>query len=415
MCAWRGPEVRDKAAEISYRLARIFLLVLAAVMPLAAVTAAREIALVGTALFGAAWLVLGRVRPRATALGWAVGAFALASALSVVTAVDRSYSLGELRAETLKGLICFFAAANLIRRPEHVRQLWSVLLVMAGIMGLGGVVLFFADGGRTPTIAMRASSLHYGYGAFATYLATMWPLVLVGLWWVREKRARAGLWAVVFLTLVSAYLTISRGCWLAMVVESALIGIGLARRRKRVAMAVAAGALAVVVILGALPGARHGERLGMLLKDPAKVGGTLGDLISVWSFSLKQIAAHPFTGIGVGRHSFSKAFPEFRATHQPLLWHAHNMWLDVALQMGVQGVVALGWVFVAGFRRLWPRVAPGRGQMVGLFCLGVAVMLVGFGVRNLTDDFFADDSALMLWLLLGAGMAAREVGEEQGL
>jgi hypothetical protein len=32
-------------------------------------------------------------------------------------------------------------------------------------------------------------------------------------------------------------------------------------------------------------------------------------------------------------------------------------------------------------------------------------MIIAFFIRNLSDDFFVDDSALLFWFLVGTGMA----------
>jgi hypothetical protein len=45
-----------------------------------------------------------------------------------------------------------------------------------------------------------------------------------------------------------------------------------------------------------------------------------------------------------------------------------------------------------------------------LFGVAAAVMVVGFSVRNLADDFFVDDTGLMLWLLAGLALGGRWIG-----
>jgi O-antigen ligase len=176
----------------------------------------------------------------------------------------------------------------------------------------------------------------------------------------------------------------------------------------------AAGLCLVAALLVLVPGARHGERWQQLWENPARVGGTAGDLIAAWRHSLGEIADHPFRGIGLGRHSFSKAYPDFRARHQPLLWHAHNMFIELALQIGVQGLFAILWAFAALVAVLWPHAPPRRGDAAGLFGLATAVMVVGFSVRNLADDFFVDDSALLFWLLAGLALGGRWLGRRGG-
>ena len=157
-----------------------------------------------------------------------------------------------------------------------------------------------------------------------------------------------------------------------------------------------------------VPGATHGEHWNRLWSNPEKVGGTAGDLLAVWSHSWREIKKHPFVGIGFGRHSFSKAYPHFRAAHQPLLWHAHNMFVDAALQIGVQGLLALLVLLGLIFWMLWPKAPPLKGDLIGVFGAACAVMVLGLVVRNMSDDFFVKDSALMFWLLSGLALGSRE-------
>lgn len=399
----------DLGGGLWFRLARIFLLVLIIIMPMEAITAAREMAMAGAALF--LFLHLwqsGDRKWRATVLLWPWVLYVLFAGLSLLAAVDQAYSLKEFRAEVLKGLLLFYTGVHFIRQEEHVKQAWGALLAGAALMGVFAVFFFFMQGGNLLHHFLRAGSLHNGYGGFGTYLVTIWPFVLLAPKLFDAPRWRPAWLGLIGITAFSGYLTFSRATWLGMLIELGLCLVLLSRKRLRTALAGGLIGLTLVAVAFCLvPGARHGERWNQLLNNPAKVGGTTGDLIAVWSHSVAEIAQHPFTGIGLGRHSFSKAYPEFRAAHQPLLWHSHNMFIEAALQMGVQGLVVILWAFMALVAVLWPHAPPQKGDTVGLFGAAAALMVVGFSVRNLTDDFFVDDTGLMFWLLAGLALGAR--------
>ena len=408
--ALSGPEPIWRT--LFFRVARVFLLVLIIIMPLEAVTAAREIALVASAFFLALHLYLsGDRRLRPTIVFWPLALYVFAAVLSLVWAVDAAYSLRELRGEVLKGLIVFYTAVHFVRCPRHLAQGWGALLVGAAAMSLAGIVIYFIMGGDVLHHYVRAGSLHSGYGSFGTYLVTVWPFLLLAPRAFAQSRWRRACQALIPLAAFCGYLTFSRGTWAGMVVETLLCLVMISRRRWRTAL-VGLG-LATLLLLGALalvPGSNHGERWGELTKDPSRVGGTAGDLMAVWKHSWNYISRHPLQGIGLGRHSFSKKFPRFRRTHQPLLWHSHNMFIETALQMGLQGLVALLWLFITLVVVFWPREPPPPGRVVGLFGGALAVMVIGFSIRNLTDDFFVDDSALLFWLLAGLALGARYLG-----
>lgn len=400
---------RKEWAGLFFRAARLLFLALVIIMPWEAITAAREMAMLGGAAFMAAHLYLDpdrRLRP--TALFWPLGFYLLVAALSLVWAVDFSYSLRELRAEVVKGILVYYTAAHVVSHEEHLAQVWGALLIGAALMGLFGLVYFYKFGGSLLHHQVRAGSLHNGYGGFGTYLAAVWPLVLLAPRAFGRGRLRPWLWGLTGLTAVVAFLTYNRASWLG-IMAGTLVCLLLIFKNRLKAFAVGLGLCAVLAAgLFLMPGAHHGEHWDKLVKSPEEMGGTAGDLFALWEHSWREVKKDPFRGIGLGRHSFSKAYQEFRETHQPLLWHAHNMFVDITLQMGLQGLAAILLILVVLAACLWPNSPPPSGDMAGLFRGGAVAMLVGFSVRNLTDDFFADDSALLFWLLAGLAMGVRE-------
>ncbi|MFH1058305.1 MAG: O-antigen ligase family protein [Pseudomonadota bacterium] len=406
----KAPAGRAEWASACFRLGRLFLLVLIFIIPMEAITAAREMGLVGVALFLGLNLYLDpQRRLRATPLWLPILAYAAITTLSLIWAVDFRYTLKEVRAEVLKGVIMYYAAAHFVHHERHLLQCWRSLLAGLTVMGLAALVLFATYGGNPLEPFVRAGSLHSGYGSFGTYLVETWPYLLLFGLVKTETRWRWAWLALVLLTAVSGYLTFSRAVWLAMVFQMGLCVLVITHHRLRNSIIVAAACLLILVGLFFAPGSRHGERWHKLWERPEAVGGTAGDLVSVWRFSLEKIAEHPFRGIGLGRHSFSKAYPEFRQTHQPLLWHAHNTFVDLTLQLGLPGLAAILAVMFVLFASLWPRSPPGRGDLPGLWMAATAIMVAGFCLRNLFDDFFVDDTGLFFWLLGGLAMGARDM------
>ncbi|MCB2226317.1 MAG: O-antigen ligase family protein [Desulfarculaceae bacterium] len=405
---------RPALAEWFYRLARVFALSLIFILPLEAVTAAREIAVVGMVFFLALFMwARGSVDFRPTVLFWPLFFYVACAVFSLFSAVDMAYTLKELRGELLKGLLIFYGGVHLILDEENLEQCWGMILIGLGVMSLAGVVLFFQEGGSLANHAVRAGGLHSGYGSLGTYLVLVWPfLLLAPLIW--DAAWAKTLWlALIVCTGLLAYTTYNRAAWLAMLLQAAVCLVMMARRRLRMALVVMVAAVLIAGALLAAPGSRHGEDWSMLVKNPLKTGGTAGDLLAAWRHSWRQIKQDPFQGIGLGRHSFSKAYPEFRRTHQPLLWHAHNTFVDLTLQLGVQGLIAILLIMGVLVWALWPHSPPATGQTATAFGAAVVAVVIGFAVRNLFDDFFVDDTGMMFWLLAGLALGGRELAKRR--
>ena len=400
---------RQTLAGCSFRTARIFLLLLIIVLPMAAITATREVAMAGMALFLAiSWWARNGLSFRKTAVFLPLVFYAFCAVFSLISAVDFKYSLSEVRSEIIKPLVIFYSGVHFVDRPEHLRQAYGGILVCAALMVVCGILLFFHNGGSLLSYQLRAGSLHNGYGTFSTFLVTVWPFVVLAALVFDQQSLRKPLWLLNGLTAFAGYITFSRACWISMLVELWLVWVVISKKRLKVLASGVAVILIGLLIFSMLPGSRHGENWDELMDRPHEIGGTTGDLFVVWNHTLGEIAKHPFTGIGLGRHSFSKSYPDFRDDNQPLLWHAHNMFLDIGIQTGVQGLLALLWFLGALVYYCWPRSPLQTGHVGSVFCAATAIMIAGFCLRNMTDDFYADDSALMVYLLAGLAMGAYE-------
>jgi O-antigen ligase len=89
---------------------------------------------------------------------------------------------------------------------------------------------------------------------------------------------------------------------------------------------------------------------------------------------------------------------------KPQLWHAHNLFLDTALQVGLPGVVLLLLLLAAMFRQGWLLAldpSP-RAMACGIAVLAV---LVGMLVRNMTDVLLVRQNALLFWGVVGVLLA----------
>jgi O-antigen ligase len=86
------------------------------------------------------------------------------------------------------------------------------------------------------------------------------------------------------------------------------------------------------------------------------------------------------------------------------VWHAHNVFLDVALELGLVGLA----VFVAGFAILAAQLAQaalGQGPRRMAAIAGCCI-LVGFTLKNFPDDFVVRHIALFCAALAGMLSAA---------
>jgi tetratricopeptide (TPR) repeat protein len=216
-------------------------------------------------------------------------------------------------------------------------------------------------------------------------IAALMPLQALALF---ENQKRNRIWLRVFLMGLSAFgllLSESRGAWLALAVATGVWGLWklynrLARQwamneqSARVIWIV----LLVIVSLAAILALAFTPWGNRLL-------GLRSDRLAVWRNSLDLASDYPFTGLGLG--NFEMAYSSYALlVHVPHTAHAHNLFLDLWLEQGLLGLVALAWLVVAA---AWPRRSASgesqilvRGRPAALASLGVILL------HGLVDDAF---------------------------
>jgi O-antigen ligase len=343
-----------------------------------------------------------------TPLDWPVLLFTVVAGLSVLTALDPRYSLEEFIGEWLTGVILFYLLVNNLRR-EHLKYLLGALFLGNLLMVTYGPFDFFRAGGQLFDYKVRAGSLHSGFGTFGTYLVTAIPYILAAFFLTRQNLHRSLLALLLGLNFFCLYITHSRGSWVA---AAFLLFMAGWKFLPRWFMLISMG-FALLVMFGLAP-------KGILwhttpVSGPGAPGGSVetGSVrLELTKFTLREIWENPIRMLGFGQRSFIKKYRDFYLKYKGAqLWHAHNTFLNISLQTGLQGLLFFCLFLYRLLRYCYTRANLEECPLPKFFLTATFMMILTFLVRNLSDDFFVDDSALLFWLLSGAGVAMAKPSE----
>jgi O-antigen ligase len=120
----------------------------------------------------------------------------------------------------------------------------------------------------------------------------------------------------------------------------------------------------------------------------------------IWIAALKEFLAHPLVGIGIGIDPVHVGFAS--PSGYEVLTDAHNLFLSIAAQCGLVGLIGLA--AIISFVAARTRPAPGRSGPV-CFILG-ATFLDVFVYQGLGGSF---EDARHIWVLLGLLIAAAQI------
>lgn len=243
-------------------------------------------------------------------------------------------------------------------------------------------------------------------------------LVLAGWRGRRERAGRLALaTAAICLPIIAAglLLSASRGAWLALAAALLLWAAWAAGGR----LPALAGRRADRLLLPAAA-----LLVALLVTRPALIGfiqSFLGEGIN--RLELMRLSAllaydHPFTGVGLG--TYPMIFSSYvLLIHVGFIGSAHNLYVDLAAEQGIPGLlaflaivaVALRLAWVAGCReagapgRQGDKETRGQGER-GLPLAGAVAMLIVLLLHGLVDDPIYSRRASLLFLLAPMGLIA---------
>lgn len=344
------------------------------------------------AVFGVAWIAIG--------------------AASIAWSVDPAYTAGEIKPELGYGVLAFVVFFVAGAGDRSLWRKWWIASIAGGALAFAGRLL--QDFGP---FTLEQHEVDAGAGPYSTHLVLLLPLLFALDWpppWGRGQRTRA-LAAALCVLLAAAWYTGNRIVWIAfgaqLVVGIATWGRLPATPRHRAAMLRRLAVIAAVAFAVAFAASVAERYQRNLLHDTGVPAGLEHDLRpKLWEAAWGKFREAPWVGHGFGREVLASTFSAFtpRNVNHPEIRHAHDMFIDVALEVGVLGLAA----FLALLLALAQRYAAmlRDAELAPLGIMGLA-LIAGFVVKNVTDDFLHRQNALVFWalnaMLLGLARSGR--------
>ena len=365
------------------------------------------------------WLAFGRPTVR-TPGDWPIGLLVIMVPVTLWATALPDVTRGEAL-RLLMGVALFYAVANWAGSTARL------LLVAAGLTAAGLALAALAPFlGGLPAVSglipvevgrvfQRLSSA-VNPNVIAGALAMLAPLAAALAVFPLPRRwlALHVLGLLGALAMIGAIaLTASRGAWIGMA-AAALVLIALRWRWGWLAAPLAA-------LAGVLAAWRIGfSRAADLLLASQALGGA-EQRLEIWSRALYMLQDFPFTGIGMGtfRQVANLLYPFFLAGPDAEISHAHNIFLQVGVDLGLPGLVA--WlallILVSGCAWLVYRRGRRRGDLI-LTGLGAGLLAcqAALVIHGLTDAAtWGTRPAVVVWAVWGLAAAALLVSEQKNV
>ena len=125
----------------------------------------------------------------------------------------------------------------------------------------------------------------------------------------------------------------------------------------------------------------------------------------IWWFTLSEIAKHWLVGIGYGNHSYLLLYGQDQEVVMPghaAITHSgtHNIFLYLALHVGLPGMLLFGWFVVRVVLRTAGEYRQAHGWLSKAVLVGSVVSVVGLILRLQFDQMLVGSLAVLFWVLL---------------
>lgn len=346
-------------------------------------------------LFLLAWLwrkglPLQEIKP----LKWPLLLFVAALAVSVAFSQERVHSFRELY-KYISGLLIFLFCLRFSAEQKNKTikiltasglaiALLAIYQYLFGFAWLSGYVS--AQGLNRPFIAdlIARKRVFFPFvtaNTLAGYLA-MAVFFVIAHWDKERKWLMNPLFYILIVIFYALVLTKSIGAFSSLLLAALIYLLlkGKLKKREIVFFAV------LIIVTGGIFAARASTRLEHahpLFSTTMRLG--------YWKETIALIAAHPFTGVGLGNFNI----PQAR--------YAHNSYLQLWAEMGPLGIITFLWLVIAVLKSFFKKLAgsPYRHQEIAIFAAAAA-----FLIHNLIDfSFFLPEVSLIWWTAIGIMLA----------
>lgn len=299
--------------------------------------------------------------------------------LPVVLSVPGSFSMRVSAAIAAALLLYFFTGVALIQslRSDAERDRlvkWVAVIVAFWIVDAYVQIIFGRDlfGVEINPADYRVLGPFAGNLRFSLFVVILLPMVLMRL----LRRGWIATFAVFSLAGVVAMLSGSRATFVFLVVVGADLFLRLPGGHRKWFLV---GTLALIgaMVVAMSPVLLQRFELFGELRHPsfAAINHILSWRLWIWDTALNMVADRPFSGVGAG--AFQAAYDHYSTYPGDVfrgmpVYHAHQLYVGMAAETGLIGLLALCAVVTLVVRWYWA-AAPGRRQRAWPFALGLLV------------------------------------------
>ena len=248
----------------------------------------------------------------------------------------------------------------------------------------------WVDPERFPLLRRRMYSTLENPNLLGAYAVMIISILTAFFLRERQKKRKWAFAIILFVLLLCLALTYSRGAWLSL--AAIVLGLTLFYDKRF-------GFLFFLIPLVLF--FYHGQMVERFLSLFSGEDTSVGLRFALWESTIAMIEEHPLLGVGWG--SYYLAYPDYNFFIQDehvLIFHAHNMYLNMLAEVGIVGGAAFLLTFFAQGFLCWKLYRGKASLFTRTLGLGGLLMVMAIAVISMSDHvLFGRSISFCFWSL----------------
>lgn len=299
----------------------------------------------------------------------------------------------------LLGCVVFsLLMTNIISTTEHFQTVVSLITIAVTLSALYGIYRYqtgieirseFVDLTKSQGLS-RLISVMANSNNDAEFWAMILPFSIAYGFVTKNDAVRTAVFGMAGICLIGLVLTYSRAGYIAFAGAAGIFIVLTAPRLIPICL------LAFIFMIPFIPSSIT-DRLMTIGKDTSSTYRTY-----IWQGSFRMAKAFWAQGIGMGPGAFATIYREFAHQSAKNAMHAHNVLLNVWVETGIGGLIAIGAYILRVFKTGTSAFYGGKDKFVKFYSAAAVSALIAFLIFSMVEYvWFYPRVMLCFWLVCG--------------
>ena len=354
-----------------------------------------------TCMWLAKMIYYRKVLIRSTSFDIAIGLFVVLSFASIFVSPDICFSFYNYYHLMGRYILIYYLVVHNVHSLSQIKRMVTALLCSTCLVTLYGYYqcafgidfseLEWVDDVQFPDLKVRIFSTLKNPNLLASFLVTMMAIAGGLGFYAPDKKYKGMLFGLVLSCAACLVMTYSRGAWVSLFAVFAAFGFWYNRKMFWLLLIVP-----LIVLL-----VHNGVLFRMLsIANPTDTSSMMR--LALWESTWAMILDHPLFGIGWGAYFLVYPNYDFFMLNDTKIFHAHNMYLNIAAEVGIPGFLAFMYIFYGHAKMALHLCQQSRDPYISGLMLGAVAAIFGLVISGFTDYILFNIQMSMLFWFINA-------------